>query len=82
MQGINTHICKGRKRNHRLRLVLKETHGVLYKNLVFQTDELYDFFGDPRPNDLQVYLAHVYLEEIGLYVKMWDVEMRHTFVSN
>jgi hypothetical protein len=72
----------GRKRNHRLGLVLKKAHGVLYQNLVLQTDELYNFFGDPRPNDLQVYLAHVYLKEIVWYVNLWNVEMKHTFVSN
>jgi hypothetical protein len=49
-------------RIHRLRLVLKEAHGVLDQNFVLEADEFDDFFGDPRANDLQVYLAHVYLE--------------------
>ena len=51
------------KRIHWFGLVLEKAHGVLDKHFVFQTDELYDFFGDPRSNDLQIDLAHVYLEE-------------------
>ena len=44
-------------------LVLEKAHGVLDEHFVLQTDELYDFFGNPRSNDLQIDLAHVYLEE-------------------
>lgn len=41
--------------------IFKESHGVLDENFVLETDELHDLFGDPRPNDLQVDLTHVYL---------------------
>ena len=66
MHGVNTDISVEKYRGryiHRLGRVLEETHGVLDKNFVLETDELDDFFGDPRSNDLQVYLAHVYLWE-------------------
>jgi len=39
------------------------THCVLYNAIIIQTDEFCDFFSDPRPDDLQVDLAHVYLRK-------------------
>lgn len=47
---------------HRLGLVLKETHGVFDQDFVLEANEFDDFFSDPRADDLQVYLAHIYLE--------------------
>jgi hypothetical protein len=58
-----TEICRG-KCDHRLGFIFKESHGVLDENFVLETDELHDLFGDPRPNDLQVDLTHVYLDEM------------------
>ena len=48
---------------HRLRLVFEKTHCILYDEFVVQTEEFYDFFSDPRSDDLQVDFAHVYLRE-------------------
>lgn len=45
----------------RLRLVFEKTHCVFYDEVVVQTEEFYDFFSDPRSDDLQVDFAHVYL---------------------
>jgi hypothetical protein len=45
-------------------LVLEEAHGILNKHFVLQTDELDYFFGHPRPDDLQVDLAHIYLNGV------------------
>ena len=48
---------------HRLRLVFEKTHCILYHEFVVQTEEFYDFFSDPRSDDLQVDFSHVYLRE-------------------
>jgi hypothetical protein len=48
---------------HRLRLVFEKTHCVFYDEVVVQTEEFYDFFSDPRSDDLQVDFAHVYLRK-------------------
>lgn len=47
---------------HRLGFIFKESHGVLDEDFVLETDELHDLFGDPRSNDLQVDLTHIYLD--------------------
>ncbi len=49
--------------SYRLRLVFEKTHCILYDEVVIQTEEFYDFFSDPRSDDLQVDFAHVYLRE-------------------
>ena len=56
--------CRG-KCDHRLGFIFKESHGVLDEDFVLETDELHDLFGDPRSNDLQVDLTHVYLDEMS-----------------
>jgi hypothetical protein len=64
---INTGVrekCRG-KWIHRLRFILKESHGVLDEDLVLETDELHDLFSNPRSNDLQVDLTHIYLDEMS-----------------
>src|SRR5260221_6124206 len=65
VDDINTGVrdkCRG-KCIHRLGLIFKESHGVLDEDLVLETDELDDLFSDPRSNDLQVDLTHIYLDE-------------------
>lgn len=46
-----------------MRLVFEKTHCILYDEFVVQTEKFYDFFSDPRSDDLQVDFAHVYLRE-------------------
>lgn len=44
---------------HRLGLVLQEPHRVLDHDLILESNELNDLFGDPRTHDLEIDLAHV-----------------------
>jgi hypothetical protein len=67
VDGINTGFREERREKciHRLGFIFKESHGVLDEDLVLETDELDDLFSDPRSNDLQVDLTHIYLDEMS-----------------
>ena len=69
-----------------MRLVFEKTHRVFYNEFIVQTEEFYDFFSDPRSDDLQVYFAHVYLrKKKGWHVKRGRGTRKKeisTFVSN
>ena len=67
---------------YRLRLVFEKTHCVLYDKVVVKTKKFYDFFSDPRSDDLQVDFAHVYLRKKRCKESKRDEEEITTFVSN
>lgn len=43
--------------------VLKQPHGILDDDLIFEANELGDLFGNPRFDDLQIYFFHIHLRK-------------------